>query len=97
MTDRINKKTIGIFAINASILLWLTDRLTHFFSTLLGKIIYGDHYIYTSDGKISDPSYGFTIDMYLAYSLFTVFLLGILFYYSSLKETTEDKNTIQNN
>ena len=87
MISHINKKNIGILAITLSILVWLTDRLTHAVSTILGKILYGDHYIYTVDGKISDSCCRFNIDMYLSYSLVTILILGIVLYISSQKET----------
>jgi len=85
MIAHINKKNIGLLAITLSIFVWLTDRLTHTISTLLGEIIYGDRYIQIEDGAIGDPSCGFNIDMYLAYSLSTVLILGIALYISSHK------------
>jgi len=85
MINHINKKTIGILAITLSILVWLTDRLTHTVSALLGKIIYGNRYMQTIDGAIDDTSCVFNIDMYLAYSLSTILILGIALYISSHK------------
>ena len=81
------KRTTGVFFILLSLLVWLTDRSTHHISTMLGKIICGDHYIHTADGKIGDSSCGFNIDMHFAYSLFTVLILGIALYVSSRKKT----------
>ena len=81
------KRTIGSFFILLSLLVWLVDRLTNTVSTLLGKIIYGNHYMHTENGMLGDLS--FNIDMYLAYSLFTLLLFGILLYYSSMKETVQ--------
>jgi len=89
------KKNIGKLAIILSLLVWLIDRLTHAISTILGKIIYGDLYTYPVVGITGDPSFKFNIDMYLAYSLFTVFLLGILLYYSSLKKTVAREENIE--
>ena len=94
MTNHINKKNIGKLAITLSLLVWLIDRMTRTVSTSLGKIIYGDHYIHIENGMLSDLS--FNIDMYLAYSIFTVFLLGILLYYSSLKKTVAKEENIEN-
>lgn len=88
------KKTIGRFFILLSLLVWLTDRLTHAISAMLGKIICGDQYMQFVDGMVGDFSCGFNIDMHLAYSLFTLFLLGILLYYSSLKETVQREDNI---
>ena len=88
------KKNIGKLAITLSLLVWLIDRMTQTISTLLGKIIYGDHYMHTENGMLGDLS--FNIDMYLAYSLFTVFLFGILLYYSSIKESAQVKENIEN-
>ena len=90
------KRTVGIFFIVLSLLVWLTDRLTHAISTMLGKIIYGDQYMQSVDGIVGDSSCGFNIDMYLAYSLFTVFLLGILLYFSSMKERVQMEENIKN-
>jgi hypothetical protein len=101
MTSHINKKNIGKLAITVSLLVWLIDRLTYAISTTLGKIIYGDLYTYPVVSMTGDLSYKFNIDMYLAYSLFSVFLLGILLYYSSLKNMApieeNSKNTNTNN
>jgi hypothetical protein len=71
----------------------MVDRLTNTVSTSLGKMIYGDHYIQIENGMLSDLS--FNIDMYLAYSIFTVFLLGVLLYYSSMKESAQVKENIK--
>jgi len=89
------KKNIGKLAIILSLLVWLIDRLTHSISIVLGKIIYGDLYTYPVVGMTGDQSYKFNIDMYLAYSLFTVFLLGVLLYYSSLKKTAAIEENIE--
>jgi len=83
------KKNIGKLAITLSLLVWLIDRLTHSISITLGKIIYGDLYMQHVAKMIGDRSCKFNIDMYLAYTLFTVFLFGILLYYSSMKETVQ--------
>ncbi len=80
------KRTTGIFFILLSLLVWLTDRLTHSISTILGKIICGGRYKQTADGMIGDASCGFNINMHLSYSLFSVLILGIVFYISSHKE-----------
>jgi len=80
------KRNTGIFFILLSLLFWLTDKLTHTISTMLGKIIYGDRYMQTADGVIGDPSYGFNIDMHLSFSLMIIFIFGILLYISSHKE-----------
>jgi hypothetical protein len=74
----------------------LIDRLTYAISTTLGKIIYGDLYTYPVVSMTGDLSYKFNIDMYLAYSLFSVFLLGILLYYSSMKESAQMEENIEN-
>ena len=81
------KKAIGKIFIFISLFLWLIDRLTHSISITLGKIIYGDLYIQPVVGMMGDQSYRFHIDMYLSYSLFTLFLLGILLYIASIRET----------
>jgi hypothetical protein len=96
MTSHINKKNIGKLAITVSLLVWLIDRLTYAISTTLGKIIYGDLYTYPVVSMTGDLSYKFNIDMYLAYSLFSVFLLGILLYYSSMKESAQMEENIEN-
>ena len=90
------KKAIGKIFIFISLFLWLIDRLTHSISITLGKIIYGDLYMQHVARMIGDRSCKFNIDMYLAYSLFTVFLFGVLLYYSSMKETVQSEDTIQN-
>ena len=90
------KKNIGKLAITLSLLVWLIDRLTYAISTTLGKIIYGDLYTYPVVGITGDPSYKFNIDMYLAYTLFTLLLFGILLYYSSLKKTVAREENIEN-
>ena len=80
------KKTVGSFFILFSLLVWLIDRLTHAISTMLGKIVYGDHYMHIVDGNMGDPSCKFNIDMYVAYSLFSILILGIVLYISSRRE-----------
>lgn len=80
------KRNTGIFFIWLSLLLWLTDRLTHTISTMLGEIICGDRYMQTVDGMIGDPCCAFNIDMHFSYLLSTVLILGIVFYISSRKE-----------
>ena len=72
-----------MFFILLSLLVWLIDRLTYAISALLGKLIYGDRYMQTIDGIIGDPSCAFNVDMYLAYSLSTVLIFGIILYLSS--------------
>ena len=79
------KRITGIFFILLSLLVWVTDRLTHFISTQLGKIICEDHPMHTVDGMLGDSSCGFNIDMHLSYSLFTVLISGVIFYISSRK------------
>ena len=96
MTDRINKRAVGKFFIFLSLFLWLVDRLTHSISITLGKIIYDDLYMQHVTKMIGDRSCKFNIDMYLAYSLFTVFLFGVLLYYSSLKKTEPIEENIEN-
>jgi len=96
MTYHINKRAIGKILISVSLFLWLTDGLTHIISTTLGKIIYGEHYTYTVYALKGDRFCKFNIDMYLAYSLFTVFLFGVLLYYSSLKKTVPIEENIEN-
>ena len=93
MMDRINKRPIGKFFIFLSLFLWLADRLTHSISITLGKVMYGDLYMQHVTKMIGDRSCKFNIDMYLAYSLFTLFLLGILLYISSIRETANRKIT----
>ena len=90
------KKNIGKIAITLSLLVWLIDRLTHTISTTLGNIIYGDHYMQPVTGIMIDRSCKFNIDMYLSYSFFTVFLLGVLLYFSSLKESVQIEEKIEN-
>ena len=85
------KRTTGIFFILLSLLVWLTDRLTHSISTILGKIICGGRYKQTADGMIVDPSCGFNIDMHFTFSLIVVFIFGILLYISSVRETMQVK------
>ena len=91
MTDHINKRAIGKFFIFISLSLWLVDRLTHSISFTLGKIMYDDLYMQHVAKMIGDRSCKFNIDMYLAYTLFTVFLLGIVLYVSSMKETVQQE------
>ena len=91
MTNRINKRAIGKKFIFISLFLWLADRLTHSISFTLGEIIYGDLYMQHVARMIGDRSCKFNIDMYLAYTLFTVFLLGIVLYVSSMKETAQQE------
>ena len=93
MINHINKRAIGKIFIFISLFLWMVDRLTNTVSTSLGKMIYSDHYIQIENGMLSDLS--FNIDMYLAYSIFTVFLLGVLLYYSSMKESAQVKENIK--
>lgn len=90
------KKNIGKLAIALSLLVWLIDRLTYDISTMLGKIIYGNLYTYPIVDMSGDQSYKFNIDMYLSYSLFTVFLLGTLLYYSSMKKSIQLEENIKN-
>ncbi len=90
------KKAIGKIFIFISLFLWLIDRLTHSISIALGKIIYGDLYMQHVARMIGDRSCKFNIDMYLAYSFFTLFLFGMLLYYSSLKETVQREDAIKN-
>ena len=90
------KKNIGKLAITLSLLVWLIDRLTYAISSMLGKIIYGNLYTYPIVDIPDDQSCKFNIDMYLAYSLFTVFLFGVLLYYSSLKKTVPIEENIEN-
>ncbi len=85
------KRTVGIFFIVLSLLVWLTDRLTQVISTLLGKIICGDCYMQAVNGMIGDPSCGFNIDMHFTFSLIVVFIFGILLYISSARETMQGK------
>ena len=77
------KRNIGILAISVSLLVWLVDKLTNTVSATLGRMIYGDRYIQTANGMIGDPSCVFNINMYLAYTLSTVLILGIVLYISS--------------
>ncbi len=75
-----------MFFILLSLLVWLIDRLTYAISTMLGKIICGNQYMQSVDGIAGDSSCGFNTDMHLTYSLFTVLIMGIVFYISSHKE-----------
>ena len=88
------KKTVGSFFILFSLLVWLIDRLTHAISTMLGKIMCDDRYMKPVDGIAGDSSCGFNIDMHLAYSLFSILILGIVLYISSTKENLETENIL---
>ncbi len=72
------KKSIGITLIIASIMVWLIDRLTQVFSSLIGEVYCGDRYMKPVDGIVGDLSCGFNADIYLAALLFVVFLIGVL-------------------
>ena len=63
------------------------DRLTHFVSTVLGKMICGDHYIQPVNGIVGDTSCGFNTDMHLVRSLTVVLILGMVLYISSKKKS----------
>ena len=86
MTDHINKKVMGIFTITLSLFVWMLDRMTQDISTMLGKVICGEHYTHVINGMMGDTSCKFHIEMHLAYTLFTVLVLGIVLYISSRKE-----------
>lgn len=72
-----SKKSIGLTLIFASIMVWLIDRLTHVFSSLIGEIYCGDRHMKPVDGIVGDVSCGFNADMYLVAFLFALFLIGI--------------------
>lgn len=72
------KKNIGLILIFASIMVWLIDRSTRVISTFISEIYCGDRYMKPVDGIVGDVSCGFNADMYLAASLFAVFLAGLL-------------------
>jgi hypothetical protein len=77
------KKSIGLTLIIASVMVWLIDRITQFFSTLIGEIYCGDRYMKPVEGIVGDFSCGFNADIYLTVSLFALFLIGILLFFST--------------
>ena len=82
------KKGIGISLMIASIMMWMIDRFTQVISSFLGEIYCEDRYMKPVDGIVGDLSCGFNTDMYLAASLFVLFLIGILLLIFAKRESS---------
>jgi len=85
MRKRILKQKTGIYISVISLLVLIVDRMTGLISTFIGKQICGDQYMCPVEGVVCDRSCGFNTDMYLAFFLVLVLLIGIALIISSQK------------
>jgi hypothetical protein len=87
MIKKTVQKTIAKLIIVTAMLLWLFERTTGTLSEATGKFLYGKHNIQAVDDYIMDRSYSFNADIHLSLSLIVLFILGMVLYIKSLKQT----------
>ncbi|WP_067332122.1 hypothetical protein [Sulfurovum riftiae] len=87
------QKAFAKILIVTTLLLWIFERMTSVLSDALGKWLYGEKYMQPVDGYVGDRSYGFNTDMHLSLLLIVLFILGMVLYISSKKDTVSEKQT----
>ncbi|AKF25526.1 hypothetical protein YH65_09175 [Sulfurovum lithotrophicum] len=85
MRKRRLKQKAGIYLSVISLLVLIIDRTTGLISAFIGKQVCGDQYLCPVGGVVCDRSCGFNTDMYLAFFLILMLLLGIALIISSKK------------
>ncbi len=76
-----NKRKAGIVIISASLVLFVFDRMTYFFSTLLGKAVCGSSYLKATGPVFGENACGFDMDMNFVVLCFLFIVSGLILFF----------------